>query len=450
MRKMRAVFKREYLQVVRKKSFLILTVLAPFLMAGMVILPALLAVKGLGEKRVAVLDGTGRLSESFEDLEKKELSHEESFGPVPTDSAGEAFGRKRRPAQLRLHIEYVQPGKDPQVRVETFLERLSGRGTRRAAPLDGVLVIPSDAFENPGATVSYYSRSSADFVTYERLGRIVNRAVSRQRLLARGIDPKEIDRLLRSLRVESIQLSKSGEQKKGGELSFLAGFIFVALLMIPMLIYGQEIMRGIVQEKTDRVVEILISSMSPMQLLSGKVLGLAAVGLTQVGIWMAMGGAAAAFAGGMAAMAGTNFLQFFDLRVIPLFFVFYLLGYLIYVCIYAVGGAISNSEKEAQQVLGPLMLFIMLPWFLAMPILQNPESRLAIFLSLIPIFTPITMFMRIVVSEPAAWQIVLSVVLSLATIYGMFWATAKIFRVGILSYGKRPTIPELWRWLKVA
>ena len=145
-----------------------------------------------------------------------------------------------------------------------------------------------------------------------------------------------------------------------------------------------------------------------------------------------------------------NVFTLFSPAIVPFFVLFYLLGYLTFVCIYAVGGAISNSEKEAQHFLAPLMVITMVPWFLALPILQSPDSRLAVALSLVPVFTPITMFMRLAVSEPPAWQIALSVALSLATIWGMFWATAKIFRVGILSYGKRPSVGQLLGWLRVA
>jgi len=187
-----------------------------------------------------------------------------------------------------------------------------------------------------------------------------------------------------------------------------------------------------------------------MELLAGKVLGLAAAGLTQVGVWLFMGAVAAGFAGAASAGAGFRPLDLINPRLMVFFLVFYVLGYLVYACIYAVGGAISNSDKEAQQVAAPLILVIMIPWILAMPMLQSPQSALAVTLSLVPIFTPITMFLRIVVSEPPAWQIALSILLSVITIYVLFWITAKIFRVGILSYGKRPTIPELVKWLKLA
>jgi len=132
------------------------------------------------------------------------------------------------------------------------------------------------------------------------------------------------------------------------------------------------------------------------------------------------------------------------------FAIFFILGYLLYVCFYAIAGAVCNSEKEAQQFVGPVMFVLMVPWFLMMPIIMNPESKLAVGLSLFPLFAPITMFVRVLVSEPPFWHVALSIALSVGAIYVLFWMTAKIFRVGILSYGKRPTIPELWKWTKVA
>ncbi len=446
MRKAFAVFKREYLEVVRKKSFIIMTLVAPFLFGALMFVPALLAVRGMGPKQVAVIDGTGRLGPVFARGEKgddDERAEELSAAP-----AGKSAGQAAR--RLALRYDYVAAAGKADAVAQPFLDGLRRSRGEGAKALDGVLVIPADAFTDTAARLAYYSRSSTDFITQERLGRIVNRAVSRERLAAVGVDREAADRLLTRLPVDGVQVSRSGEQRKGGELDFLVGLLFAALLMIPMLSYGNEIMRGIVQEKTDRVVEILVSSMSPFQLLSGKVSGLAAVGLTQVGIWLVMGTAMMVLGGGAAAAAGANVATMVQPRVLPYFFVFYVLGYLIYVCIYAVGGAISNSEKEAQQILGPLMIVIMIPWFLAMPIIQSPDSKLAVVLSLVPVFTPITMFIRVLVSEPPLWQLAASISLSLLTIVGMFYVTGKIFRVGILSYGKRPTLPELVRWLKAA
>ena len=446
MKKTWAVFKREYLQAVRKKSFLILTILMPFLFGALLLVPSTLAMKGMGEKKIVVLDGTGKLKDAVTTGLSAPL-------PDPLEEAKKSLeepSRGRR-ANLRAAVraEYVDAaGRDPKEAAKPYLERL--HAAEKGGRLDGVFVVPTRAFEDPSLSLTYYSRSSADLVVQERLGRLVNRALERQRLTARGLSPSEIDGLLRDLRVQAIQLTKAGEEKRGGEANFLVGFVFVLLIFLPVIIYGQEVLRGIIQEKTERIVEILISSMTPMQLLSGKILGMAAVGLTQVAVWIAMGGAFAVYGAAMAATAGVNLGQLLRPSIAVWFVVFFVLGYLINVCIYAVGGAIVNSEKEAQQVVAPVMLVMMLPWFLVMPILMNPDTTLSTVLSLVPIWTPITMFIRVLVSEPPLWQVALSIALAALTVVFLLWTTSKIFRVGLLSYGKRPTIPELWRWLKVA
>jgi ABC-2 type transport system permease protein len=437
------VLKREYLEVVRKKSFIILTLLLPFLMAAMMFVPALLTVRGVGARTIAVIDGTGRLASAFEG---------EPEPPLPDmlpKHVREAARSAPRP-EGRLRFDYVAAAGDVKAAAQPFLDQLQRGEKQRERPLDGVVVIPAGVFDDPEQALTYYSRSSADFMTQERLGAIVNRAVTHRRLAERGIAPAEADRLLRRVRVEGVKLSRSGEQSAGGELNFVIGLFFMIMLMLPTFAYGQEVMRGIVQEKTERVVEILVSSLSPMSLLSGKILGLAAVGLTQVAVWFGLAAFAGLYVGAAATAVGVDLLGFLTARVVLSFLVFYVLGYLMFVCVYAVGGAVSNSEKEAQQFMAPIMIVTMIPWFLAMPILQSPDSRLAVGLSLVPFFAPFAMFMRILVGEPPLWQVALAVVLAGAMIVGLFWATAKIFRVGILSYGKRPTVAELWRWLKVA
>ena len=443
MRKLFVVFKREYLQSVRKKSFVVMTVLLPFLMAGLLIVPGILATKSFSAKKIAVVDGTGKLRDAFEPDKlaasfEAEVAKQASFAP------------RRGPMPGLIAAEYAPASADTGAAAEPYLKRLSNPKAFPGRGLDGVLVIPADALENPAAKLTYYSRSSTDLIGEKAITRVVNQAVTRRRLADRGVDPAVVDKALRGLPVESLQVSRTGPAKGGGKWNFLVGIIFAMFLFIPMLIYGIEIMRGIVQEKTDRIMEILISAMSPMQLLGGKVLGLAAVGLTQVVAWMAMATMAGLAASGMASMSGVNLAQFLRLSIVPYFIIFYFLGYMIYVCIYAVGGAIANSEKEAQAATAPAMIIVMVPWFLLMPILLDPDSKMSTTLSLIPLFTPITMFIRVLVSTPPFWQVALSIVLTAGTIYVLFWAAAKIFRLGILSYGKKPTIPELWRWLKVA
>lgn len=444
MRKLWAVLKREYRETVRKPSFLIMTVLAPFLMAALMVVPALLATKGMGERRVAILDGTGRLGEVAAALLREKPGGSTPFG------RGVRAGRSATPSG-KILPQYVDlSATDAKNAVGPYLERLSAERTPEKTRLDGVLLVPGDAFESPSAHLTYFSRSAADLLAQEKLGRVVNAALQRERLAARGLAGPELEMLLATLPVQSVQVTKSGQERTGGESTFLVAMLFLTLLFIPSLVYGQEVMRGVIQEKTDRVVEILVSSMTPMELLSGKILGMAAIGLTQIAVWATMVALVAASGLSQAQAAGVDLSAVLRPSVAVWFVVFFLLSYLVSVGIYAAGGAIVSSEKEAQQVLTPVVFVLLVPWFLLMPILTSPDSALSVVLSLVPIYTPMTMFVRILVSEPPAWQVALSLLLSVGTIAFLLKATAKIFRAGILATGKRPTIPELWRWLKEA
>jgi ABC-2 type transport system permease protein len=436
MNKLLAVFKREYIQAVRKKMFIIMTVLLPLLIAAVFILPSMVMMNGMGEKRITVIDGTGQLQSAF--------AH-------PEDAAGDApKTMRRRELPSSMKITWVDSSREANIDAASkpYLGRLSDDD--KTARLDGILIIPHDAFTSTEARLKFYSRSSTDFISQERLGGMTNRAIQRKRLAGRGLSEKEIDQLTTTVPLDSVQVSKTGEQKKGGAANLFIGIIFTALLMMPSLVYGLDIMRGIIQEKNDRVVEVLISSMRPTQLLTGKIFGIAAVGLTQITVWLLMGIGVAVFGVTSAMAAGVDVTQFLHVSTFVYFLVFFLLAYLTYVCVYAVGGAVCNSDKEAQQLIAPITMTMMLPWFMIGALVTSPDSPFVVALSLAPVFGPLTMFVRTLISEPPLSQVLISIVVSILTVTAFFWATAKIFRVGILSYGKRPTIPELWRWLKVA
>jgi ABC-2 type transport system permease protein len=440
MRKMIAVLKREYVQAVRKKMFIIMTLLFPLLMSGVMVLPTMMISRGLGLKRIAVLDATGKLRDAY----TKPAPEPE---PVAKKTAAK---RAADDIPAKLNIEYVDRTGDKNLEesAKPYNARLASDDKSRQ--LDGVLLVPSDAITNSDARLKYYSRSATDFIAEARLSTMTNQAVHRYRLQGRGLNPDEVDRLMSEMHIDAVQLSKTGEQKKGGAENFVIGFVLTALLILPSFIYGLEIMRGIIQEKTDRIVEVLVSSMSPAQLLVGKILGIAAVGLTQISVWLLMGAGVGAYVTTVAAVAGQNVTQFLRASTFIYFGVFFILAYLTYVCVYAIGGAICNSEKEAQQLIAPITLIMMLPWILLAGLITNPDSGLAVGFSLAPVFGPMTMFIRTLVADPPMTQVLTTIAVSLATIAVFFWVTAKIFRVGILSYGKRPTIPELWRWIKVA
>jgi ABC-2 type transport system permease protein len=386
---------------------------------------------------VAVLDATGQLREPFAAAVQKKSTDDDEIGGRGNDLTG------------KMDVEYVDAhGRQLDQTEKPYLDRL--RQEKGPTKLDGVFLVPADALTATTSKFRYYSRSATDFITQERLASRANRAVEQNRLVKHGIKPGDVEQLTTDLKVDSVQLSKSGEQKKGGAANFLIGFMLTGLLIIPSFVYGLEIMRGIVQEKTDRVVEVLVSSMSASELLIGKILGVAAVGLTQISVWFIMAALLGTFGATTAALAGENVMQLIRPMTFVYFAIFFLLAYLTYVCIYAIGGAICNTEKEAQQLIGPFSIIMMLPWFLMVAIITNPDSTLSVAFSLAPVWGPLTMYVRTLVAEPPLWHVLLSIAISIATIALFFWITAKIFRVGILSYGKRPTIPELWKWLKVA
>jgi ABC-2 type transport system permease protein len=428
MDKMLAVFKREYLQAVRKKMFIVMTLLFPLLLGGIFFIPALVMTKGLGEKSVVVIDGTGELRDVF----------------VKADDAAAAAAP--------MKIEYVDAHTNPNLDAgaRPYLDRMS-RNEPKKQGIDGVMIVPQSALDSSDAKLRFYSRSATDFITQERLASMANKGIHRHRLAVRGIDGKDADTLLANAKVDAVQLSKSGQAKAGGTANFLAGIMLAGLLIVPSFVYGLEIMRGIIQEKSDRVVEVLISSMTPTQLLTGKILGIAAVGLTQVTVWCLLAATGAGVFAATAKLAGAeNILHLLRPSTLIYFLIFFLLAYLTYVCVYAIAGAACNSDREAQQLIAPITMLMMVPWFLVGALITNPDSSLAVGFSLAPVFGPMTMFLRTLVAEPPAWHIAVSIGVSLLTIALFFRVTSKIFRVGILSYGKRPTLPELWRWLKVA
>ncbi|HWW61381.1 MAG TPA: ABC transporter permease, partial [Thermoanaerobaculia bacterium] len=335
MRKMFAVLKREYLQAVRRKMFVVMTLLFPLLMVGMMVLPSIMAARGISDKRVVVIDGTGRLQTSFQKVNVDEPQK-------PKDAAREALKRRSGPdVQSKLKVTYVDASAsgDIDTLTKSYLLRLSSEDD--AQKIDSVFVIPRDAATNEDALLKLYSPSSADIFTEERLSRVTNRALQQKRLEAKGIDAATLEQLMHDLDVDNIQLSRSGEQKEGGGSTLIIAFVFGALLLLPSFIYGNDIMRGIVQEKSDRVVEVLISSMRPMDLLSGKITGVAAVGLTQIAVWLSMIALAGIYIGTMAWASGFNVSQFTRPSIFIFFVLFYVLAYLTYVCIYAVAGAVS-------------------------------------------------------------------------------------------------------------
>jgi ABC-2 type transport system permease protein len=284
-----------------------------------------------------------------------------------------------------------------------------------------------------------------DFGESIELRNAVQAALTKRQLAQKGMSGAEVEDLLKPIDLDSIRIEK-GKEGASGISVFLVSFTMVMLLYVNMLVYGFAVMRSIIEEKSSRILEVLLSSVTSKQLLAGKIIGVGAVGLTQTVIWLLV---ALAFSlpGLMSSRSIMSNVQI-PMAGIVAFAVFFILGYFLYATMYAALGSMVNSDQEAQQVQWPAMLPIIFSIVLSTPVLQHPNSPLAFWTSMVPFFAPILMFVRVLVETPPAWQILLCVALMLLLTLGLLGLSSRIYRVGILMYGKRPTLPELRKWLK--
>ncbi len=410
-----AIVRREYLERVRSKAFLIGTLLGPLLMAAFMIGPSALMSKQRGKPlRVAVLDATAILRASVE----------------------KALSEQRIAGQPRFVVE--PPGEGPLEVV-----RASLRSTVLSGAIDGYLYLPPDALARSAA--EYHGKNVSNVMDLGLLDKAVEDALIRFRLSGAGLPEARVQELMRRLELKTIRLSESGEREDAGG-SFLLSMILLMTLYTTVAIWGGALMNGVIEEKTSRVVEVMVSSISPSRLLAGKLLGVGAVGLTQFLVWAGFMAGLSFFAAQAAAVSGAR-LPEIPWAVLVLFVVFFLLGYFLYGAMYAAVGASVNSQQEAQS----LVFLVLMPLILAVMcfpmVLASPDSTLSTVLSLVPFWTPLLMFLRASALMPPAWQIALSIVLTLGTIVVLNWAAARIYRVGILMYGKRPGFREILRWI---
>ncbi len=408
-----AVIRREYLQRVRSKAFIFSTVALPLFMAAVFILPVYFANRDQeGERRIAVVDSTGVL------YDRIASSLEESGWDVRAESAPDAMGT------LRQRVDEGEIG--------------------------GFIVLGSRTLESGEA--AFYAAEAPSALDRLLLRTTISRAALERGLEQSGVDA---DALLQGgdLRLELLSESGSGME----DPDFMVAYIGAFMLYIAILMYAVAVMRATLEEKTSRIVEVIISSMKPWHLMLGKILGVGAVSLTQLSIWL-LSGALLGSAGVPAMLAARpDLVQLEQIRdVLPgfgllvVFVAFFLFGFFMYSGLYACVGAMCNTDQEAQQAQAPLVIFIVAPIILVIPVIQNPMSAMAVSLSLFPLFSPILMWARVAGGGVPAWQIALSFVLMAFAVVAIAWLAGRIYKTGILMTGKRPTLPELWRWVREA
>ena len=409
-----AVIRREYLQRVRSKWFVIATIGGPIFMIGITVLPAYFMVQNESDSRiVAIVDGTGvlydRVAPRFE-----------------------AAGYDVREEEWNVDIQ-------------TELRQRTTEGD-----LGGFLMMDDLTLETGDATFYVTDRPSS--IRSLSLQSAVTRSALEYQLTQRGVDA---DAMLQGGGLNIEMLSDEGANEN--EPAFFVAYIGAFFLYMVILLYSVAVMRATLEEKTNRVVEVIISSMKPWHLMLGKIVGVGAVGLTQMAVWLASGALLAgagipALVAARPEMVGLESIKEVlpGLGMLGLFLCFFILGFFMFSGLYAAVGAMCNSDEEAQQAQFPVIMLLIVPIIFVMQVIQDPMSTLATTLSLIPIFSPILMWARVAGGGVPAWQVGLSFVLMTITVFAIAWLAGRIYKVGILMAGKRPTLPELWRWVREA
>ena len=449
MTKFLAVLKREYLKRVRAKSFIVATILGPVLMIAFMVVPVLIAMLGAGEPvRLAVVDQTGRMYERVRQTLVREpgAGSDSARATAPLDLGKNPQERAREMGMALPGDFRVEEARADGRSIEEVKQELNGRVLREE--LDGYLLIPSDILSARRA--EYYGRNVGDLFTRAQLEEKLARAVNEQRLTEAGVAQNLLQEMSGQLTLNTIKVSERGEEKETeAAFFFVLGLGFVVFIMV--LMYGGTILSAVVEEKETRVAEMLFSSVRAFPLMLGKLIGVSLVALTQFAIWGILVGAFLLFGfSALAAQGAAPVLPKIGPATILCFFLFFLLGYFIYATIYALIGSIVTNQEESQQFVLLAVFPLLVAFYLVFPVLRAPDSALAFWASLVPFTSPVVMLVRIVARTPPLWQIALSLVIGFGTVVLLVWVAARIYRVGMLMYGKRATIPEIIRWLKQA
>lgn len=419
------IFKREYLTRVRTKAFIVSTVLAPLGLMILIIIPIILSSFDTEQtQKIGIVDETGSVYERLSELNPDRYTQP---GPMPVDS-------------LRSLVV--------------------------AGELDGFIILTQahiDGSQNPEL---FYTGTGGLSLVSEIRGDL--RTVLRDERLDRaavGDAVREILAMQTSLQTRV--LTETGEEESDTLSLFFVGYIMFFIIYAAMFGYGAVIMRSVIEEKSNRIIEVITSSVKPFELLMGKVMGVGALGLTQFAIWSVTGAGIMAVAAPLAALfLGGNEAPAMDAQQaaaqadlpfsIPsigaevwiVFVLFFLAGYLIYSAMYAAVGSAVDSESDANQLMIPLMIPIMLPLLFIGNIASDPNSTFSVITSLVPFFSPMLMPMRVAMTPVPFWEVALALVLCVVTFVAIIWVSSRIYRVGILMYGKKASFAELFKWVR--
>jgi ABC-2 type transport system permease protein len=420
MRKVLIIARREFIEMAKTKAFLLSVFLVPLVVVAMIFLSGRLEKKlqsGPQEARmVAVEDRSGQLGATLEPLFRE---------------------YNRQNPERQVVLELVQASSDtPEKRAEQMKRRVQSRA------LVGYLVIPENVLASDGRA-QYYSRGDniADMRILNTVRNLLNRAATERRCVEHGVSPQLFRELGKWVPIEQLDVG-SGQTKKQGGLSarIMVPFFFVFLMFAGTINASQHLLTSIIEEKNSRVVELILSSVSPFQFMAGKIVGLAAIGFGAVCFWGLVAYGAATYRGIADIVPTTN---------IAYFLVFFVLGFLLFSSVFVAIGSACNTLKEAQSMMMPVMMFLIIPMMAWMYFSQHPNAPWTVALSFVPPFTPMVMMVRLAARpDLARIQVFGSLALLAVSVPLAVWGASRIFRVGILMYGKPAGLRELFRWLR--
>lgn len=422
MRKVWAVVRREFLERVRSKWFVIATVLGPVFVVAITVLPSLLLMGGAQQRNVVVLNaGAGSLAERV----RAQLTRGGGY-----------------------RVSVLEAAESRQVVVSDSLTRhVQGN------IIDGYLILTSASLE--AGSAEYRGRNVSSLRDMSILETAVRQSIVAERLTQRGVDPAVVREAQARIDVRTLRISKRGATGESGQASFMVGYFVGLLLYMIILIYGINVMRSVIEEKQSRIIEVLVSSLKPFQLMLGKVIGVAGVGLFQFGIWGLSGWAMVHYRAPILALfkvpaSAVNAVQLphISAELLVIVVSYFLLGYLLYSAMFAVVGASVNTDSEAQQAQQPVMMLLVFSLMVSFSAFSDASGRLATTASLVPFSAPIVMPVRVATSDVPTRELLLSLAIMAASAIVVVWLSARIYRIGILMYGKRPNLKELVRWAR--
>ena len=424
MAKLWAITKREYLERVRTKWFIFATIFGPIFFGAMIIIPAVMAKRG---RATAEFSNTRIIDATTTGIGSR---------------VSEGMVRARPSGSATPEVVVVRPSE---------LTQAESTATRQVIDkqISGYLVI--DVRTLGGEEIRYSGRNATSLGDMERVRAVVKDALLSQRLEAAGIDSSQVrDLTFIPLRLKTERITDKGRGGSGTiSIIFAGGIAF--LLYLSIVLYGQNVLRGVLEEKTTRVAEVVVSSVTPETLLAGKVLGVGAVGLTQQILWVITTVIMFKLRGPLLEKFGINTMPFalpdISIGLALLLLLFFVLGFVFYSSLYAAVGASVNSEQEAQQAVQPMLILLVATAIFINPILINPTSTLATVMSLLPFSAPIIMPLRLALGSVPWYELAASLIGGALACWGATWLAARIYRVGLLMYGKRPTLREMGRWI---